>query len=220
MIHSSVGGDFISTSSKFAAGSWPPAISGDGVAVQGTVVEVRNHSLQDQSNKTNRYVSVVLDVETIRTRKFDSGGKEIETAPPTDKAVGKGYINKFDHKSIDDPYRISPDTYLGTTLKGNSMPYYESQDKKLHPHVPDRFEFWGEPAKLKPMDIKKGAVLKLKTKGDSIFVDSCSVLKANAANYSGEDVLGGWTSKISASKDQEKKVEVDNREGADDSEWD
>jgi hypothetical protein len=42
---------------------------------------------------------------------------------------------------------------------------------------------------LKTMDLKKDDVIRLKTKGDSIIIDSCSKLQQTAQNYSGEGIL-------------------------------
>jgi len=99
----------------------------------------------------------------------------------------------------------------------------EIQEKQLHPYVKNRFEFWGAATLMKPMDLKKEAIIKLKTQGNSIFIESCSLLKEHAASYSGEDVLGGWTSKIHGAKQNnqtEKPIPGDDKQGADASEWD
>jgi hypothetical protein len=109
MIHTSVGGDITSTNSKFE-GAWPPAeAKGPGVSLLGTLVELRNHSVQDSAGKHHRckspsyftlfyietVVALVIDVEIFRTRKFDAEGKEIETSFAIEKLVGKGHLNKF-----------------------------------------------------------------------------------------------------------------------------
>lgn len=49
-----------------------------------------------------------------------------------------------------------------------------------------RFEFWGSSTQLKTMELKKGEKLRLKTRGNSIIVDSCASMKPTAQNYSGE----------------------------------
>jgi hypothetical protein len=94
--------------------------------------------------------------------------------------------------------------------------------------------FRGTASMLKPMDIKKETKIRLKTKGDSIIIDSCSNLGEKAASYSGEgkrflieppkkfnfiDVIGGWSHKINNAK-EEKPVPGSHLQGAEDSEWD
>lgn len=75
--------------------NWPPATSGDGFTIHGIVHEIRNHTVQDMNNKYHRYVAVVLDVEYIRIRKFDSQGREIEQSSQKLQKFGKGYLNNF-----------------------------------------------------------------------------------------------------------------------------
>lgn len=53
MIHSSTGGDIKSTTSKVSI-AWPPNVTGTGATLIGTIVEVRNHSVQDNSGKHHR----------------------------------------------------------------------------------------------------------------------------------------------------------------------
>lgn len=72
-----------------------------------------------------------------------------------------------------------------------------------------------------------GDKLRLKTKGSSIIVDFFSKSQQSAQNYGGEDVLGGWTSKIkssssssssaTAANEDTKKNPADSMQGADDS---
>jgi hypothetical protein len=84
-----------------------------------------------------------------------------------------------------DADRISEGDWV-SRLGGKVLPYFEQQQKNLHPSTKGRFEFWGTSVLVKPMEIKKGNQIKLKTKGDSIFVDTCSKVVETAKNYSGE----------------------------------
>ena len=90
---------------------------------------------------------------------------------------------------------------------------------------------------MKPFDFKVGQSVKLKTKSDSIFVESVGKSET-ATNYRGENVignyilpqnlmhLGGWTSKISnanntkVAEQSHKPLPGEDKEGVDDSEWD
>jgi len=228
MIHSSTGGDIQASSSTFP-GAWPPQNSSEslGVAVLGNVLEIRNHTLQDGSKKYHRYLALVLEVEQIRNRKFNKDGTELETSFVVEKRVGKGRLNHFDHQAEKDPEAVSFSDWC-SRLGGQAMPseFHEKQ-RDLHPSNEGRFEFWGDAVKLKPMDLKKGQRVKLKTKGDSIFVESCSqYLENRAQSYHGENVIGGWTTKIQASKDvdadlpKKNKLPGEGMEGVADEEWD
>jgi len=160
----------------------------------------------------------VINIEDIRRRTFDDKGIETEPFSGGEKLTSKGFLNKYDHKDKIDPAKITS-TELVSLLGGSSIGYFDQQLPNLHPNIKDRFEFWGD-STLKSMEIKKGMKIKVKTKGDSIFIESCSKLQETAQNYSGENVLGGWTDKISKGKDDGKEIPGTNLQGVDDSEWD
>lgn len=75
---------------------------------------------------------------------------------------------------------------------------------------------------MKPMQIAKGQKLRIKTQGESMIIESCSTVQQHAKNYTGEDVLGGWTSKITSApkEDTGKPLPGQDKEGVDESEWD
>jgi len=230
MIHTSVGGDIRSTSSSYS-GVWPPANCTDkgGVAILGTIFDIRNHTIQDSSKTYHRYVAIVVDVEQIRNRKFNSNdGSEIEVPFQPEKRIGKGYLNTFDREAQIDPEAVSVEE-LCTRLGGSAMPLglFDKQRDQLHPIQKDRFEFWGDSNLLKSMNLKKGDRVKLKTKGNTILIHTCSTfLEKRAQNYHGEDVLGGWTNKIQVAKGNNNsevslnKIPGEDKEGVDPSEWD
>jgi hypothetical protein len=103
---------------------------------QGTIKEVRNHTVQDANNKHYRYMALVVLVQYMRARAYDSKGVEIEIPADKEKVFGKGYLNHFAHKELDDPSRITSDK-LVALLGGSAMPssYFPQQQSKLHPHV-------------------------------------------------------------------------------------
>jgi len=65
----------------------------------------------------------------------------------------------------------------------------------------------------------KDATVRLKTKGNSILIESVASLDDKSPNYSGEDVQGGWGDKIMNYNNSES--ESDKHESSDDDgEWD
>lgn len=54
-IYTSTGGDIPSTNSKINI-PWPPSFQGKGFTVLGSIVEFRNHSIQDSSKKYYRFL--------------------------------------------------------------------------------------------------------------------------------------------------------------------
>eukprot|EP01116_Phalansterium_solitarium_P009984 TRINITY_DN2433_c0_g1_i1.p1 TRINITY_DN2433_c0_g1~~TRINITY_DN2433_c0_g1_i1.p1 ORF type:complete len:224 (+),score=76.30 TRINITY_DN2433_c0_g1_i1:219-890(+) len=221
-IWSSTGGDFVGTSST-VSGAWPPSANGRGAEISGTVLEIRNHTLQDNSKRYHRYVAYVVRVGSVRQRTFGDDGNEIDTRTVTEKLVGKGHLNVYDHRQLQDKDALTPDQWL-SRLHNTALPIgvFDEQLPKLHPRVANVFEFWADAALAKPAEIKKGDEIRLKTKGDSFFIESFSKLVAHSAAYSGENVIGGWTSKIAVGKaaSDDKPLPGANQQGADDSEWD
>jgi len=83
------------------------------------------------------------------------------------------------------------------------------------------FKFWADRTKFQKVELAVGKEIRLKTVGDSIFVASITLVGDHNRflyNFSGEgdQVEGSWTSKITS-----KAADVvDNRQGANDDEWD
>lgn len=96
----------------------------------------------------------------------------------------------------------------------------EHKANALHPNVPGRFEFWGEPSLLKPVDIKEvqppspylfipwdlnfmgiwcalqGTKVSLRTQGNSVFIETIAKKEESAPDYAGENMQGGWGAKV------------------------
>jgi len=217
MIHSSVG-EIKTTNSNFNS-NWPPIISGNGVIAVGKVIDLRNHNVQDSKKKYHRYIAILLQVEVFRKRIFDSKNVEVDWTIGGEKRVGIGYLNKYDHKEVQDPNEITEDGFR-KLIGGQALPlgYFDEQKMNLDPYQKGVFEFWGEVSFVKSMDLKKDQKIKLKTKGDSIFIESVGKTQDNfSSNYSGENVLGGWTTKINQA---DKTSPVEEKQGVDASEWD
>jgi hypothetical protein len=68
--------------------------SGSGVTIAGKLVDIRNHTVHDSLKKHHRYVAIVVDVFYIRNRVFKNG-VETDAPMPTEKIIGKGYLNKY-----------------------------------------------------------------------------------------------------------------------------
>jgi hypothetical protein len=138
------------------------------------------------------------------------------------------FLKSYPEDTTDnDPDRLTVDQFL-SRLGGSSLPdnLYNEERPKLHPHVKSRFEFWGDVNLLKPFDFKVGQTVKLKTKSDSIFIGSVGKTDTAGINYRGENVIGGWTSKISTAsttkvaEQSHKPLPGEDKQGVDDSEWD
>ncbi|PRP74144.1 hypothetical protein PROFUN_06469 [Planoprotostelium fungivorum] len=213
-----IGGDLITTTST--ADNWPPAKKGTGFLVLGKINDIRNHHVQDSSKKFHRYLAVTVSVDGIRKRQYNKNGDELETNFNAEKVEKKGFLNKYDHKDNDDPSMVSFDQFRQLAGK----PYFDYSS--VHPAAPGVFEFWGPVADMKSRDLKKGDKIQIKTIGDTTLIESCAnESKVAGSSYGGEDVLGGWTSKMNAKPNAnttggDKPLPGSQLEGVADEEWD
>eukprot|EP01099_Mayorella_cantabrigiensis_P002314 TRINITY_DN2019_c0_g1_i1.p1 TRINITY_DN2019_c0_g1~~TRINITY_DN2019_c0_g1_i1.p1 ORF type:complete len:234 (-),score=60.73 TRINITY_DN2019_c0_g1_i1:18-719(-) len=221
----------VETTSSNYLGDWEREISevtkkGKGFEISGELVAVHNHNLTETSKKkVHRYVCFILQVNKVRRREWENG-EEIDT-DRVQKTVARttGYLNKTEKIAIHDPYSVEVNELANLIAGGKGLPqnYHPQQLNKLHPKVSAHFEFWADSQLLKGSTANVGDVIRLKTKGDSIFVETLSSSPSPASrslptlttgtNYSGEDVLSGWTGKIQQRKEQTTA------ENDDDDEW-
>ncbi|KAL6067610.1 Arpin [Balamuthia mandrillaris] len=239
MIHHSTDLTLGSGQTKWTKGPWDPSSfqKGDGIIVEGKLVHVRNHSVSDSTTSRHyRYSVVVVDVTSARKRTWssDDSGKrtEVDNLLPSNETIQwRGYLTT-QRVAVQDPNLLTPDQLLrllGPLPNG----FYDQGLSSLHPSVPGRFEFWGDPNLVKPLDLslasREGAEgaevihLRMKTLGDGIFLESISKKQDRAPNYAGENVQGGWGGKIMNLKkdgEEEEEEEKDDRQGVDEEEWD
>lgn len=126
---------------------------GTGVVVEGTVVEVRNHTLT-AGGTLHKFLAILVDTTSIRKRTFNLegrfrssklflqltslSGKEIETNPGGERLVAKGYLT-WDHKKDADEKKISADEFrriLDITNASKIIP----PTSNMHPNRVGRFE--------------------------------------------------------------------------------
>eukprot|EP00026_Physarum_polycephalum_P015558 Phypoly_transcript_16271.p2 GENE.Phypoly_transcript_16271~~Phypoly_transcript_16271.p2 ORF type:complete len:109 (+),score=37.56 Phypoly_transcript_16271:477-803(+) len=102
---------------------------------------------------------------------------------------------------------------------GSALPagFHDAGLAKLHPKVAGNFEFWADMEKFSHMwkDLKVGDAVRVRTLGNSIFVDSLAKQDAlGVPHFTGDPKLGAaWTDKImNASEKADAKEEEDNGE--------
>eukprot|EP00011_Vannellida_sp_DIVA3-517-6-12_P008441 CAMPEP_0114612618 /NCGR_PEP_ID=MMETSP0168-20121206/4713_1 /TAXON_ID=95228 ORGANISM="Vannella sp., Strain DIVA3 517/6/12" /NCGR_SAMPLE_ID=MMETSP0168 /ASSEMBLY_ACC=CAM_ASM_000044 /LENGTH=209 /DNA_ID=CAMNT_0001823605 /DNA_START=32 /DNA_END=661 /DNA_ORIENTATION=+ len=200
----------IGTSHEKYAGTWDPnpPTQGVGAAVEGELVEIRNHNLEDGTKRHYRYMAIKIRVDLSRKRVFDASGKEADTQYKREKHQVTGFLNVCDVVQKDDPHALTLDQLAQVT------------GKRISGNI---FEFWSPSSNIKPKEYRPGHRIRLKTLGDSYFVDTITNLTdAKHGNYHGEEVLDTWDSKIQTAKQQEEKEipgpEVDSE--VNDDEWD
>jgi len=206
---------------------------GAGVVIDGKLCSTRIHSIflrstQDKLSQEDqlptRFLALNIEVDTACRRNFDDRGNEL---PPKNRAAqvkSKGHLNHYDKFDWTLVSQVAPDELVNVLGSGGkpvpedfiAAPLYE----KLHPSVPHHFEFWADMQRYSHLDLKPGDVLRIRTLGDSIIVDS--LVKKDAVGiplFSSDPRLGNqWTQKIMAQ--QETPQSAANADDDNDDEWD
>ncbi|XP_064405183.1 arpin-like [Halichondria panicea] len=205
-------------------GAWTPQDlqSGVGVLMEGVYKKSIRHVIQDSSGKKYRFV--VFHIEFLHgcQRKFDSQGKEVEPNFGATQLVRTGYLQS----TYKTEAKGTPDTLDYSTLvqRLQSRPLTELV---ISSHA-QTLCFWGEESVYDHVELFFGQKVRLKTKGDSPFLESLTGLdseqKQRSSNYTGGEKAGqSWTDRVMGVKgtqDTPTQLPQDANEGVDDDEWD
>ena len=195
--------------------------------VEGEIVSVRYHSVTD-SHDIHRYLALRVVVSMARKRVFSPDGLEKEPRLIGEKKLRQGYLNTYKKVDKKDPDAVLPPDLVHVFGEQDSdapLPagVFDQALPDLHPNQERVFELWGDSDLLRPLDLRPGEEVRLRTKGDSFFIESLARTSDSAfANYSGGQVLDGWAGKIAAKagEDDETPIPGDEKQGVDSDEWD
>eukprot|EP01112_Ceratiomyxa_fruticulosa_P013623 TRINITY_DN3838_c0_g1_i3.p2 TRINITY_DN3838_c0_g1~~TRINITY_DN3838_c0_g1_i3.p2 ORF type:complete len:224 (-),score=36.73 TRINITY_DN3838_c0_g1_i3:64-735(-) len=223
----------MSTSAQWSA-KWtkPELCVGPGFILEGQIKAVRMHSIfltsapsieTQEDQLPTRFIALIVEVDFACKRNFDKFGNEVAPKMNRASAVNKGhYLNQYERVDSKFVEKLSSDELLQLLPGGVAMPpkFSDSSLPKLHPIVPNHFEFWADSAQYKHMDLKAGDAVRIKTLGNSVFVDTLGRMGASHLPVMGGDQKLGqsWTTKIMHSAEKEKEPEAS--EERDESEWD
>ena len=196
--------------------------------LEGKIAELRHHTLLDGEKMYHRFLAIVLDVEKGHNRTFDDSGKEIETEQSRATRSRVGY-SSWKEDVVKDPNELTLAQISKRLGEVGFPPSLKEEGKdKLHPNVPNRYEFWADRQLVTSSKLAVGETVRIKCFGSSNFVESVWRTDATpltkGTGYAGEDVDGGWTKKVMAQKqhvkEPEKPAQDENKDGVDDDEWD
>ncbi|KAM6181160.1 LOW QUALITY PROTEIN: arpin-like [Erethizon dorsatum] len=204
------------------SGAWDPAAhqGGNGVLVEGELVDVSRHSIVDANDRKERYYVLYIRPGRIHRRRFDLKRKEIEPNFSATRKVNTGFlISSYKVEAKGDSDLLTPEALKGLVNKPELLRLTESL-------TPDQtVAFWMPEAEMEAMEVELGAV-RLKTQGDGPFLDSLAKLEAGTVtkcNFAGDRKTGAsWTDNIMAQKSSQGAA-AETREqgdGAEDEEWD
>ncbi|MEE6503785.1 hypothetical protein FKM82_004952 [Ascaphus truei] len=195
---------------------------GQGVILEGTLVDFSRHLITDTKGKKERWYILYLRPSKIHRRKFDNKGNEMEPDFSDTKKVNTGFLMssyKVEPKGETD--RISTEELKRTVNKLELVGLTER-------HAPtDTVAFWLPEAEVVKTELELGEQLRVKTLGDGPFLFSIAKIDSGTAtkcNFAGDAQTGAsWTDNIMAKKSQDCSSACGPRElgdGAEDDEWD
>ncbi|XP_036909512.1 arpin [Sturnira hondurensis] len=203
--------------------AWEPAAhqGGNGVLLEGELVDVSRHSILDANGRKERYYVLYVRPSLIHRRRFDPKGNEIEPNFSATRKVNTGFLlssYKVDAKGETD--RLTPEALKELVNKPELLALTES----LMPE--QTVGFWMPESEMEALELELGAGVRLKTRGDSPFLDSLAKLEAGTVtkcNFAGDRQTGAsWTDNIMARKSSQASMAEarEQGDGAEDAEWD
>ncbi|XP_006867241.1 PREDICTED: arpin-like [Chrysochloris asiatica] len=204
-------------------GVWDPTAhqGGNGVLLEGELVDVSRHSISDAHGRKDRYYVLYVQPSRIHRRQFDPKGNEIEPNFSATRKVNTGFLmSSYKVEAKGNTDRLTPEALKELVNKPELLVLTEGL-------APDRtVAFWMPETEMEALELELGAGVRLKTRGDGPFLDSLAKLEAGTVtkcNFAGDGKTGtSWTDNIMAQKSSGGAV-AETREqgdGAEDEEWD
>ncbi|XP_014790237.1 arpin [Octopus bimaculoides] len=179
-----------------------PYKSGCGVIVEGTIQGRSRLAITDVDKNKFRYVVLHIACQRAHKRKFDATNKEIEPNFSETKKVSTGFLNSsYKVAAVGESDALKLEDLVSLICKEElnaltiiSQPEVERQEELI--------SFWIEENHTMKMELVESDHIRLRTCGDSPFIESIVKLDANGepvtvSNYSGgEDIGSSWTQKI------------------------
>ncbi|XP_053222211.1 arpin isoform X2 [Podarcis raffonei] len=198
-----------------------PRDSGDGVIVEGQLLDVSRHLILDDADKKERYFVLYIRPRLVHRRKFDPKGKEVEPNFSETRKVNTGFLMasyKVEAKGKTD--RLTPEELECLVTKPELV-------KVTQPYTPSQaVAFWLPESEMEKMELEVGMEIRLRTLGDGPFVFSLAKLDVGTVtkcNFAGDQQAGAsWTDNILAFKDHGEPSDEPrgHGDGAEDAEWD
>ncbi|KAA8590675.1 hypothetical protein FQN60_014611 [Etheostoma spectabile] len=180
---------------------WSPSAyeSGQGVLLEGKLLDVSRHAISDDSNQKVRFYVLYIKPSRIHQRKFDASGTEMEPNFSDTKKVNTGFLmSSYKVEAKGESDCLSEDQL---SLMVNKAELVKMTDQH---RPPGTWAFWYPESE---MDISLAKV-------DCGTVTGC--------NFAGDEKAGAsWTDKILANKADAVSTQTPGQgEGAEEDEWD
>lgn len=202
-------------------GAWNPESmqQGQGILLEGTFQKKVKHIIQDHKGVKVRYVVFHIEFKQACRRRFDDKGKELEANFGQTGLVRTGYLQssyKMETKSASDALSFQD---VCQCLPPSLVKLFPA----AHSHA---LCFLGDEDTYDHLDLQYGQPVRLKTKGNSLFIESLTKLdmdqKVHSTNYTGAESAGkSWTDRVMSvkqAKDDPPRPQEEVERG--DDEWD
>ncbi|XP_076589917.1 arpin [Chaetodon auriga] len=202
---------------------WCPSMyeSGQGVLVEGKLLDVSRHVISDDKNPKVRFYVLYIKPSRIHQRKFDASGKEIEPNFSDTKKVNTGFLmSSYKVEAKGESDRLSEEQLSAIVNKADLV-------KITDKHRPSgTCAFWYPEAEMDKTELETGQDVRLKTRGNSPFIFSLAKVDGGTVtkcNFAGDEKAGAsWTDKIMSNKADAVSAQRPggDGEGAEEDEWD
>ncbi|XP_034734522.1 arpin [Etheostoma cragini] len=201
---------------------WSPSTyeSGQGVLLEGKLLDVSRHAISDDSNQKVRFYVLYIKPSRIHQRKFDASGTEMEPNFSDTKKVNTGFLmSSYKVEAKGESDCLSEEQL---SLMVNKAELVKITDK----HRPSgTWAFWYPESEMDTTELETGRDIRLKTRGNSPFIFSLAKVDGGTVtkcNFAGDEKAGAsWTDKILANKaDAVGAQGPGHGEGAEEDEWD
>lgn len=228
MIHSQGKSNVLKNSFVDYNGAWTKSgwASGSGFQFEAKVVSKRRHTVKtgNDADLPTRMVAIQCEVlgEVMRREWDEKTGKELAPEITQNTKSIKGYLHNFNSKDAHAVNTVPVDTLISYIQKLSSVGLVNADVvKQLHPKSRNQIEVWGDQSNFLDLEINEGDTIRVKTIGDSIVIDTMTVVDQGSAKTlsAGGSGLGqSWTSKISSVQAKEEP-EPAPRTKEEDDEW-
>ncbi|KAM7003148.1 arpin [Tautogolabrus adspersus] len=194
--------------------------SGQGVLLEGKLIDISRHSISDDSNQKARYFVLYIKPSRIHQRKFDASGKEIEPNFSDTKKVNTGFLlSSYKVEAKGESDRLSEEQLTAIVNKAELVKITD----KYRPS--GTVAFWYPESEMDKTELETGQDVRLKTRGNGPFIFSLSKVDGGTVtkcNFAGDEKAGAsWTDKVLANKADSVSTERPGEgDGAEEDEWD
>ncbi|XP_032378352.1 arpin [Etheostoma spectabile] len=201
---------------------WSPSAyeSGQGVLLEGKLLDVSRHAISDDSNQKVRFYVLYIKPSRIHQRKFDASGTEMEPNFSDTKKVNTGFLmSSYKVEAKGESDCLSEDQL---SLMVNKAELVKMTDQH---RPPGTWAFWYPESEMDTTELETGQDIRLKTRGNSPFIFSLAKVDCGTVtgcNFAGDEKAGAsWTDKILANKADAVSTQTPGQgEGAEEDEWD